>query len=110
MPWKRLEGQAIVCALRGKRDRMRLFLHDHVGFMILQLIQCVIIPVLFWFDGYRGMGVSLYAIFLSFVLLTSFLIIDILVGNTTIKNYRVKSTHWRVPLKRPNIRHIRSPR
>ena len=48
MPWKRLEGQAIVCALRGKRDRMRLFLRDHVGFMIFQLIQCVMIPVLFW--------------------------------------------------------------
>jgi OmpR family two-component system sensor histidine kinase YxdK len=32
------------------------------------------IPVLFWIDGYRGMSVSLYAIFLSFVFLTSFLI------------------------------------
>ena len=74
MPWKRLEGQAIVCALHGKRDRMRLFLRDHVGFMIFQLIQCVMIPVLFWIDGYRGMGVSLYAIFLSFVFLTAFLI------------------------------------
>ena len=42
--------------------------------MIFQLIQCVMILVLFWIDGYQGMGVSLYATFLSFVFLTVFLI------------------------------------
>lgn len=74
MPWKRLEGQAIVYGLRGKRDRMRLFLHDHIGFMIFQLIQCVMFLVLFWVDGYRELGVSLYVVFLSLVFLTVFLI------------------------------------
>ncbi|MCT2535329.1 sensor histidine kinase [Aquibacillus koreensis] len=53
---------------------MRLFLRDHILFIVLQLMQCMMIPALFWLDGYRGIGVMIYAPFLSLVLLTAFLV------------------------------------
>jgi two-component system, OmpR family, sensor histidine kinase YxdK len=53
---------------------MKLFLREHVLLIVLQLIQCMVIPVLFWLDGYREIGVGIYAIFLSIVLLTFYLI------------------------------------
>ncbi|WP_186580254.1 sensor histidine kinase [Aquibacillus kalidii] len=53
---------------------MRLFIREHLLLIVIQLCQCVIAPLLFWLDGYRGIGVSMYAFFLSVVLLTGFLI------------------------------------
>ncbi|MBM7541661.1 sensor histidine kinase [Amphibacillus cookii] len=53
---------------------MKLFLREHLLLIIIQLIQCALIITLFWLDGYRGLGVTIYAIFLSLVLLTVFLI------------------------------------
>ncbi|WP_096201867.1 sensor histidine kinase [Bacillus sp. FJAT-45350] len=53
---------------------MKLFLREHVSLIVLQLIQCVMVPILLWLDGYRGTGVMFYAIFLSCVLLTVYLI------------------------------------
>ncbi|WP_078551326.1 sensor histidine kinase [Bacillus alkalicellulosilyticus] len=53
---------------------MKLFLREHVLLITYQLVQCVMIPILFWLDGYRGTGVMLYAFFLSVVLLTTYLI------------------------------------
>ncbi|WP_112180504.1 MULTISPECIES: HAMP domain-containing sensor histidine kinase [Paraliobacillus] len=53
---------------------MRLFLREHLILIVFQLIQCLMIPTLYWLDGYRGTGVIIYAIFLSLVFLTAFLI------------------------------------
>lgn len=53
---------------------MRLFFREHMALIIFQMIQSVVFLGLFWLDGYRGTGVSIYAAFLSFVLLTGFLI------------------------------------
>lgn len=53
---------------------MRLFLREHAFLILIQVLQAIAAPILFWLDGYRGMGVSLYAIFMSFVLLTIYLI------------------------------------
>ncbi|WP_026569418.1 sensor histidine kinase [Sediminibacillus sp. JSM 1682029] len=53
---------------------MKLFLRDHLLLIVVQIFQSVMISGLFFLDGYRGIGVSIYAIFLSFVLLTGFLL------------------------------------
>lgn len=53
---------------------MKLFLREHVILIMLQLIQSVMIPTLFWLDGYRGTGVTSYAFLLSLMLLTGYLI------------------------------------
>lgn len=52
---------------------MILFLRENLLLIIIQIIQCVMVPFLFWLDGYRGVGVILYANFLSLSLLTGFL-------------------------------------
>lgn len=49
---------------------MRLFFREHVMLILVQLVQAVMIPILFWLDGYRDVGVSLYAFFLSLLLIT----------------------------------------
>ncbi|RCW74985.1 sensor histidine kinase [Saliterribacillus persicus] len=53
---------------------MKLFLREHALLIVIQLIQAIMIPLLFWLDGYRGLGVILYAIFLSMLFLTAYLI------------------------------------
>lgn len=53
---------------------MRLFFLEHMLFILIYFSQCVVIATLFWLDGYRGTGVILYAVFLSLVLLTFFLL------------------------------------
>jgi two-component system, OmpR family, sensor histidine kinase YxdK len=57
-----------------RRERMKLFLREHVLLIVVQLCQCAIVPVLFWLDGYRGAGVSVYAFFLTLILTTAYLI------------------------------------
>ncbi len=53
---------------------MKLFIREHALLIVIQLIQAIMIPLLFWLDGYRGLGVILYAIFLSMLFLTAYLI------------------------------------
>ncbi|MFP7495473.1 sensor histidine kinase [Terribacillus saccharophilus] len=52
---------------------MKLFLREHVLLIAVQVFQCVMVSVLFWLDGYRNIGVSLYALFLSLLLVAAFL-------------------------------------
>ncbi|MEC0280991.1 sensor histidine kinase [Terribacillus saccharophilus] len=52
---------------------MKLFLREHVLLIMFQLFQCVMVPILFWLDGYRDVGVSVYAFFLSLLLISAFL-------------------------------------
>lgn len=73
----------------GREIIMKLFLREHLLLIIFQLIQSVMIPVLFWLDGYRGIGVSIYAIFLSLVFLTAFLIYSYI----SRKNYYQRLQH-----------------
>lgn len=53
---------------------MTLFIREHILLIVVYVVQAVIIPILFWLDGYRGVGVSLYAVFLSLLFLTIYLI------------------------------------
>ncbi|SHN23364.1 sensor histidine kinase [Gracilibacillus kekensis] len=53
---------------------MKLFLREHLLLVVMQLVQCLVVPLLFWLDGYRGVGVSIYAIFLSLFFVTIYLI------------------------------------
>ncbi|UOQ84793.1 sensor histidine kinase [Gracilibacillus salinarum] len=52
---------------------MKLFLREHLAFILFQLGQSLFITLLFFLDGYRGVSVIMYAIFLSIVLMTAFL-------------------------------------
>ncbi|WP_407270483.1 sensor histidine kinase [Radiobacillus sp. PE A8.2] len=52
---------------------MKLFLREHLLLIVVQLCQFALIIILLWLDGYRSIGVSIYAIVISLVLLTLFL-------------------------------------
>lgn len=52
---------------------MKLFLREHILLIVIYVVQSVSIPILFWLDGFRGSGVSVYAVFLSIFLLTIYL-------------------------------------
>ena len=51
---------------------MKLFIRDHLSFFIIQVIQAIIIPILFWLDGYRGIKIAIYGLFLSLVFLIGY--------------------------------------
>ncbi|SHG61838.1 sensor histidine kinase [Ornithinibacillus halophilus] len=53
---------------------MKLFLREHFLLIVVHLIQSVTIPILFWLDGFRGIGVSIYAAFFSLFLLSVYLV------------------------------------
>lgn len=53
---------------------MKLFLREHILLIVIYMLQTLMVPLLFWLDGYRGIGVSLYAIFLSLLILTVYLV------------------------------------
>ncbi|MFA9559228.1 sensor histidine kinase [Evansella sp. AB-rgal1] len=53
---------------------MKLFLREHITFVLLYIIQSIMIPILFWLDGYRGIGVVVYTLFLSILFIAAFLI------------------------------------
>ncbi|WP_068672101.1 HAMP domain-containing sensor histidine kinase [Oceanobacillus sp. Castelsardo] len=52
---------------------MSLFIREHFLLIVMHLIQAIMVPILFLLDGYRGVSVSIYAVFLSLVFLTTFL-------------------------------------
>jgi len=53
---------------------MKLFLRENLLLIVIQFIQCALLLILFWLDGYRGIGVSIYAVFLTFILLAAYLV------------------------------------
>ncbi|MEW9676995.1 sensor histidine kinase [Lentibacillus sp. L22] len=53
---------------------MKLFIREHVLLIIVQCLQCVIIPIILCLDGYRNIKLIGYAIFLSFFFLICYLI------------------------------------
>lgn len=53
---------------------MKLFFQEHLLLIVVQLIQSMLIPAIFWLDGYRNLELGLYAIFLSFVFISCYLI------------------------------------
>lgn len=53
---------------------MKLFIREHVLLICIQLVQVLIVPLLFLLDGYRNTGVILYSIFLSFFFFSMYLL------------------------------------
>ncbi|SDW11497.1 Signal transduction histidine kinase [Marininema mesophilum] len=52
---------------------MRLFLRDHMVYIIVYLIQMILVPLLYWLGGYGTTSLGLYAILLSSTLLLAYL-------------------------------------
>ncbi|MBA4536417.1 sensor histidine kinase [Bacillus aquiflavi] len=54
---------------------MKLFLKEHVPFILFSIISFLTVVSVFWLDGYHQLSTVLYALFLGLFLLTAFLII-----------------------------------
>ncbi|MDY0405151.1 sensor histidine kinase [Virgibacillus sp. 179-BFC.A HS] len=53
---------------------MKLFIREHFVLILLQCFQAVLIPIIFWLDGYRNAALAGYAVFLSLFLLGCYLV------------------------------------
>ncbi|WP_240377711.1 sensor histidine kinase [Bacillus piscicola] len=53
---------------------MKLFLKDHLGFLILHILQFGLIFFLLWLDGYQDVRILFYVLFLSVFFLSCYLV------------------------------------
>ena len=53
---------------------MKLFFRDQLPMILMNIVQLLLIIVILWVSGFQELRLSLYALFLGFVLLTIYLI------------------------------------
>ncbi|WP_195574200.1 sensor histidine kinase [Paenibacillus sp. 1001270B_150601_E10] len=68
---------------------MRLFIKDHLPLVVFNLIQLIVVLMVFWFDGYDDGLTAFYALFLGTFLLLGF----ILYRYFTIRSYYESLSH-----------------
>ena len=54
---------------------IKLFIKEHVSYIIFQVVLTLFLIAIFWLDGFRDMDTAIYAIAISTLLITSFLIV-----------------------------------
>lgn len=54
---------------------IKLFIREHLSYVLFQVALMVFILVLFWLDGLRNVSTAIYAIAISVLLITSFLVV-----------------------------------
>lgn len=52
---------------------LRLFIREHLSFIIFELLVVAFILSLYWLDGFRNINTAIYSIIISLILLMSFL-------------------------------------
>ncbi|SHE87902.1 Signal transduction histidine kinase [Seinonella peptonophila] len=57
---------------------MKLFFREHIPLFLLNLMQLIITILIFWLDGYKNASTILYASFINFFLLTTYLVYQFL--------------------------------
>lgn len=53
---------------------MRLFIRDHLPLILIQIIQLMLVLLIYWLDGYRNAPTAFYSIFVGLFLLSLYLI------------------------------------
>ena len=54
---------------------IKLFIKEHVSYIIFQVVLTLFLIAIFWLDGFRDMDTAIYAIAISTLLITSFLVV-----------------------------------
>ena len=54
---------------------IKLFIREHVSYIIFQAILTIFLIAIFWLDGFRNTSTAIYAISISLLLITSFLVV-----------------------------------
>ncbi|QCR33641.1 HAMP domain-containing sensor histidine kinase [Lysinibacillus sp. SGAir0095] len=52
---------------------LKLFIKEHISFLVFEVIVVVFIMSLYWLDGFRNMSTAIYAMIISIILIVSFL-------------------------------------
>ncbi|MBD8033893.1 MULTISPECIES: sensor histidine kinase [Solibacillus] len=54
---------------------IKLFIKEHLSYIIFQIVLTLFLLSLFWLDGFRDINTAIYAIAISFLLILSFLVV-----------------------------------
>ncbi|MCM3317238.1 sensor histidine kinase [Rummeliibacillus stabekisii] len=54
-------------------DSIKLFIKDHIGFLIFNLLLVLFILLLYWLDGFRNTDTAIYTVIISIILTITFL-------------------------------------
>ena len=54
-------------------DSIKLFLKEHVGYVIFDILLVLFILLLYWLDGFRNIDTDIYSIIISLILTVTFL-------------------------------------
>ena len=54
---------------------VKLFIKEHLSYVVFQVALTAFLLVLFWLDGFRNVNTAIYAIAISVLLITSFLVV-----------------------------------
>ena len=71
----------------------RLFLREHITFLIFQFLLVLFIMLLYWLDGFRNVDTAIYSIVISSILTSTFL------GALFVKKYSFYKKILSVPTK-----------
>lgn len=52
---------------------LKLFIKEHISFVLFEVLLVLFILSLFWLDGFRNMSTAIYTMIISFILILSFL-------------------------------------
>lgn len=53
---------------------MKLFMREHVPFILYTIIQLFVVLLVYWYDGYNNLLTAIYAVFLGLFLMTGYLL------------------------------------
>ncbi|MEK4230639.1 sensor histidine kinase [Solibacillus sp. FSL H8-0538] len=68
---------------------VRLFLKEHISYIVFQVFVTLFILSLFWLDGFRNINTAIYAVVITILLISSFLVLRYMLR----RRYLNKITH-----------------
>lgn len=68
---------------------IRLFIREHISYIIFQVCMMLFLIALFWLDGFRNIDTAIYAIIINCLLIVSFLVVRYMLR----RRYLNKITH-----------------
>ena len=54
---------------------IKLFIKEHLSYIVFQVLLTLFLLLLFWLDGFRNTNTAIYAIAISILLILSFLVV-----------------------------------
>jgi OmpR family two-component system sensor histidine kinase YxdK len=85
--------------------QIKLFLREHLSFMIFQIVLVLFILLLYWLDGFRNYNTAIYSIIISMLLMAGFLIGKFIMR----RSFYAVITRTPTTMENALIRHVQAP-